>query len=84
MKPNNPFTNWANEAVYKQINNCIEKQYLQNTTIDEETKKILIADENDKIKLKKLMNKIIKEKTYEDEKKQYAIRSACNDMMYMI
>ena len=77
----NPFTDWANQAVYKQINNCIEKQYLQNTTIDVDTRELIIEDDDDKLRLKKLMKKIIKEKTYDDEKKQYALRSACNEIM---
>ena len=77
----NPFTDWANQAVYKQINNCIEKQYLQNTTIDVDTRELIIEDDDDKLRLKKLMKKIIKEKTYDDEKKQYAIRYTCNEIM---
>lgn len=76
----NPFIYWANEAVYKQINNCIDKQYLQSTTIDVDTRELIIQDEDDKLRLKKLMKKIIKEKTYDDEKKQYAMRSACNEI----
>ena len=81
MKPHNPFMNWGKNTVYKQIYHCIEKQYLRNTTIDETTKELLFEDENDKIKLKKIIKKIIKEKTYEDEKKQFAIRSTCNEIM---
>ena len=77
----NPFTDWANQAVYKQIYNCIEKQYLQNTSIDIDTSELIIEDEYDKVRLKKLMKKIMKEKTYDDEKKQYAIRNTCNEIM---
>jgi len=81
MKPNNPFTNWGKRTVIKQINNCIDKNYLRNTTIDDETKEILITNEDDKNKIKKIMKKIIKEKTYDNEKKQYAIRDACTEII---
>lgn len=81
MKPNNPFTNWGKRTVYKQINHYIDNKYLQNTTVDNETNKILITNEDDKVKLKKIIKKIIKEKTYEDEKKEYAIRNAYNEIM---
>lgn len=84
MRPNNPFTDWGKRTVYKQINNCIEKEYLKNTTIDNETNALLITNEDDKIKLNKIIKKIIKEKTYEDEKKQFAIRSACNEIMNIV
>lgn len=84
MKPHNPFMNWGKRTVYKQINNCIEKEYLQNTTIDDTTKELHFEDEDDKRKLKKIIKKIIKEKTYEDEKRQFAIRSACNEIMNTI
>ena len=76
----NPFTDWAKKTVHKQIHNCIEKQYLKNTIIDD-TGSLLILDDYDKIRINKIMKKIIKEKTYEDEKKQFAIRSACNEIM---
>lgn len=81
MNPNNPFTNWGKRTVYKQINHYIDNKYLQNTTVDNETNKILITNEDDKVKLKKIIKKIIKEKTYEDEKKEYAIRNAYNEIM---
>ena len=60
MKPNNPFTDWGKIMVYKQINHYIDNKYLQNTIVDNATNEILITNEHDKMKLKKIIKKIIK------------------------
>ena len=79
MPVSNPFISWAEKYVFKQINYCINMNYLSNTHIINDI--YLHTTKDDKNKLKKIMLKIIKEKTYEDEKKQFALRKICNEII---
>ena len=75
---------WALRNVYKQITNSHNKGYI-NTQVEQETGELIIYKTGiEYYKLKKLMLKIIQEKTFEDEKKQFAIRRVCNDIIQLI
>ena len=80
---NNPFTTWANVQVYKQIKHFISVGYLTDTVIDEEGEIIINTYSDDRKRCIKILKKIKREKTYEDEKKQFAIRKACDDLMVL-
>lgn len=75
----NPFTTWAENLVFKQLKHYITVNYLSNTKIINDM--YIHTKKDDKHKLKKIMKKIIKEKTYEDEKKQFALRKICNEII---
>lgn len=77
----NPFLNWAEKIVYNQIKNCLEKGYLNDTFVDDETGEVILYNICEHKRLKKLMKKIIREKTFDDEKKQFAIRKICNNVI---
>ena len=75
---------WALRNVFKQITNYHAKGYM-GIDVEKETGELILYDNvKEYRKLKKLMMKIMKEKTFEDEKKQFAIRRVCNEIIQVI
>ena len=75
---------WALRNVFKQIKHCHERGYM-NIDVEQETGELILYENfTEYHKLKKLMMKIMKEKTFEDEKKQFAIRRVCKDIVQII
>lgn len=75
---------WALRNVFKQIKHCHERGYM-NIDVEQETGELILYENFAEYhKLKKLMMKIMKEKTFEDEKKQFAIRRVCKDIVQII
>lgn len=75
---------WAQNFVHKQIRNCTNLGYF-NFHVEKDTKELILYNKTEEYyKLEKLMKKIIKELTFEDEKQQYAIRKVCNDIIKLL
>ena len=75
---------WASKDVFNQISNCYKKKYMCIDVEKDTGEVILYGNEKHFEKLDKLMKKIISERTFEDEKKQYAIRKVCYDIIELI
>jgi len=67
----NPYLGWATQQVCKQIENCKNLGYLDETIFYGNSRKRLI----------KLLHKIIAEKTYVNPEKQLAMRKVCNNII---
>jgi hypothetical protein len=75
---------WAQNYVLWQIKHFTDLGYF-NFHVETHTKELILYNKSDEYhKLAKLMRKIIKELTFEDEKKQYAIRKVCNDIIKLL